>query len=95
MRKLLLTLLVLTLLTGCGDMLDPYKSRIEKINLGDTRERVIEIMGPVGSGGPLPTGVQSNSTEGAVETMIWRSMVGSGVYTITLENGVVVDKKGR
>lgn len=84
MKKILL-ITALALLTACNN-LDPYAAAFPKIEIGDTRVRVIELMGE-------PT--LTNSTEVpliSVENLTWKSPANARSYVVHVIANRVVRK---
>ena len=76
MNKLLAVVTVMVL-TGCNN-LDPYAEKFGSVEVGDSRERVVELMGQ-------PSVV--NSIEVPLvraEQLTWKSPANARVYTVRL-----------
>lgn len=76
MQKMM-KVVALLVLTGCNN-LDPYAEKFGKFEVGDSRERVVEVMGE-------PSAVNSIEVPFVrAEQLTWKSSANARVYTVRL-----------
>lgn len=81
----MITVAVLMTLAGCNNF-DPYAERFGNVQVGDSRERVVQVMGE-------PSAV--NSIEVPLvraEQLTWKSPANARVYTVRLAMDRVATK---